>query len=122
MHRGVAQAISSTGRFHNTRDGGSFSVEPLACAGRVFAQGIGTHIPPGLIILLACKYRWFTVVVGANSSRSAKGASFEVWLDGKKAAQVLDLHDGDAAPYQSITVAGAKVLPPMPLVGSGTTI
>jgi alpha-galactosidase len=91
--------------------GRSVDDAPLTLGGVVFPHGIGTHAGSELRIALKGVATRFVSMVGVDDERKNGGSvAFEVWVDGKKAAQTDVLHGGDAPKLISVPLTGAKIL------------
>jgi alpha-galactosidase len=84
---------------------------PLRINGVVFARGIGTHANSEWEIELHKAALLFSAMVGVDDEAGRNGTvSFEVWVDGKKAADSGVMHYKESARRLIVDLAGAKVL------------
>jgi alpha-galactosidase len=85
--------------------------KPLTIRGQVFAHGVGTHADGEFVVDLKSAAVRFAAVVGVDDEAEEMGTStFEVWVDGKKAATSGTLSRTDAPFHLSADLRGAKTL------------
>lgn len=102
---GVEQEWGAPGKAQ-TVDG-----KPLTIGGKKFLRGIGTHASSTFVVDLKGAATRFAAVVGLDDEQGGKGsASFEVWVDGKKAADTGTLKAGGQGKLLSVDLTGAQRL------------
>lgn len=91
------------------RGGKSVDNHPLKLKGVTYPHGLGTHATSEVTVALdGCATR-FVAMVGVDDEVGEKGAvSFEIWVDGKRAAETPVLKGGDEPKMISANLAGAK--------------
>jgi alpha-galactosidase len=84
---------------------------PLKLHARTYAHGVGTHAVSTLIIDLKGAAKSFASMVGVDDEKTGAGSvTFEVYVDGKKAADSGVMRGGDAPKLISVDLTGAKKL------------
>jgi alpha-galactosidase len=82
---------------------------PLTIAGEAFDHGVGTHANGRWRIDLKGAATAFAAKVGVDDDTKGKGSvKFEVWVDGKLAAESGLMKGGDKAKKIEVDLAGAK--------------
>src|SRR5712692_6569276 len=78
------------------RAGRTVDNSPLTLHGVVYPHGIGTHSTSQFSVNLKRAATRFAAMVGLDDERKGYGSiTFQVWVDGKKAAETGVLHGGD---------------------------
>lgn len=107
-----------TQEYGNPRARRTVDNNPLRLRGVTYPHGIGTHAHSEWEIDLKGAARRFTAMAGLDDERRGQGSIiFEVWMDGKKAAETPVLHGGDEPRLLSVDLTGAKRL--VLIVGDG---
>lgn len=96
--------------FGTSRAGHSVDNNPLTLGGVVYPHGVGTHAQSELIVDLKGAATKFTSMVGVDDEKKGSKGSvvFQVYVDGKKAADTGIIHAGDAPKLLSVDLTGAK--------------
>ncbi len=82
---------------------------PLTIGGKVFRHGVGTHAASEMRIDLKGAAEQFVSFVGVDDETAKKGSvTFEVWVDGKRAAESGRMAGGDAPKRIDADLRGAK--------------
>ena len=95
------------------KPGAGCSVEkhPLRIHGVSFVHGLGTHAQSEMWIDLKRARLKFLAMVGVDDETGGKGSvGFEVWVDGKKAADTGPIKGGSEAKLLSVDLRGARQL------------
>jgi len=94
------------------RAGRSVRNTPLTLGGVVYPHGFGTGSNSELLIDLKGEAVRFVAMVGIDDGRrtGVGSVTFEVWLDGKKAAESRLIRSGEAPKLFSVDLTGAKRL------------
>jgi alpha-galactosidase len=93
------------------RAGRSVDGNPLKLKGVVYPHGIGTHANSEFVVDLKGAATKFVTMVGVDDEKSGAGSvTFEVWVDGKKAADSGVLRGGEDPKELTADLAGAKRL------------
>jgi alpha-galactosidase len=91
---------------------------PLRLKAVTFPHGIGTHARSEWEIDLKGGATRFAAMAGVDDERTGQGSvTFEVWVDGKKAAETPVLRGGDEPRLLSVDLTGARRL--VLVVGDG---
>ncbi len=91
--------------------GRSVEDHPLKIHGQQFQHGVGTHAVSEMYINLHGAAEQFISMVGVDDETVQKGTvTFEVWVDGKKAAESGRMQSGDAPKCLQADLHGAKRL------------
>ncbi len=91
--------------------GRSVDDAPLKLKGQVYPHGVGTHAHSEFRVALKGAAVKFVSMVGVDDERSDSGSvTFQVWVDGKLAADTGVLHGGDAPKRLEVDLTGAKRL------------
>ena len=90
--------------------GRSVGNNPLTIHGQKFRHGVGTHAVSEMHIDLHGAAEQFVSMVGVDDEAKTGTVSFEVWVDGKKAAESGRMKGGDAAKRVQADLHGAKRL------------
>ncbi len=91
--------------------GRSVDNHPLKIHGQEFRHGVGTHAVSEMHIDLHGAAEQFVSMVGVDDEVSQNGTvTFEVWVDGKKAAETGRMQTGDAPKRLQANLHGAKHL------------
>jgi alpha-galactosidase len=84
---------------------------PLTLRGKIFERGVGTHAESSFTVKLNGRARSFEAMVGVDDDTRGEGtAQFEVWVDGKLAAQSGVVNARDQAKIISANLEGADEL------------
>jgi alpha-galactosidase len=87
----------------------SVEKKPLTLGGKVFRHGIGTHAASEMRIDLKGAAEQFVSYVGVDDETAKKGSvTFEVWVDGKRAAESGRMEGGDIPKRIEANLRGAK--------------
>jgi alpha-galactosidase len=93
------------------RAGRSVDNAPLTLKGVVYPHGIGTHANSHFTVDLKRAATRFTAMTGVDDERKGYGSvTFQVWVDGKKAAETGVMHGGDEPRLLSVDLTGARRL------------
>ncbi|HEV7964364.1 MAG TPA: NPCBM/NEW2 domain-containing protein, partial [Actinoplanes sp.] len=85
--------------------------KPITIGGVVFAKGLGVHAPGTVEYFVGGKCSSFTASVGVDDEKTANGSvTFEVWADGRRAADSGLLTTADPAAALTADVTGAAVV------------
>jgi alpha-galactosidase len=90
--------------------GRSVENHPLRIHGQAFKHGIGTHAVSEMHINLHAAAEQFVSMVGLDDEARGGAVTFEVWVDGKKAADSGRMKSGDAPRRLQVDLHGAKRL------------
>ena len=91
--------------------GRSVENRPLTIHGQKFRHGVGTHAVSEMLIDLHGAAEQFDSFVGVDDEVTGTGTvSFEVWVDGKKAADSGRMKAGDAPKRLQADLHGGKFL------------
>jgi alpha-galactosidase len=91
--------------------GKSIDKNPLRLKGVTYPHGIGSHAQMDWSVNLKGAARRFVAMVGLDDEREGQGSIvFEVWVDGKKAAETPVMKGGDAPKLLSVDLTGAQRL------------
>jgi alpha-galactosidase len=91
--------------------GRSVDKHPLKIHGQAFRHGVGTHAVSEMNIELFAAAEQFDSMVGVDDETGNRGSvSFEVWVDGKKAAESGRMVSGDPPKRLQADLHGAKHL------------
>ena len=102
---------NTTQDFGEAHAGKSVDGHPLILNGVTYPHGIGTHAASQLIVDLKGHAQKFEAIVGVDDERKALGSvQFQVFVDGKVAAETPVLHGGDPSVPVSVDLVGAKRL------------
>ena len=96
--------------FGSPQRGRSVDLNPLKLGGIVYPHGIGSHAKSEMIINLKGVATRFVAMVGLDDEKAQSPGSitFEVWVDGKKAAGTGVMKGGQQPKLLSIDLTGAK--------------
>jgi alpha-galactosidase len=91
--------------------GHSVDSRPLTLKGKVYPHGVGTHARSEFQVSLQGTATEFLSMVGVDDERTGSGSvTFQVWVDGKLAADSGVMHGGDTPKLLDIKLTGAKRL------------
>lgn len=91
------------------RAGRSCDNRPLKLKGETYLHGLGTHASSELTVVLEDGATRFNAMVGVDDEVGERGSvRFEVWVDGKQAAQTAVLRGGGEPELISVDLTGAK--------------
>ena len=90
--------------------GRSVEDHPLKIHGQAFKHGVGTHAASEMHINLHGAAEQFVSMVGLDDEARGGAVTFEVWVDGKKAADSGRMKSGDAPRRLQADLHGAKRL------------
>lgn len=91
--------------------GKSVDGNPIKLKGVTYPHGVGTHARSEFVVDLKKSAVKFVSMVGLDDEKTGAGSvTFEVWVDGKKAAETGVLHGGDEPKLLSVDLTGAKTL------------
>ncbi len=91
--------------------GRSVDNNPLTLKGVTYPHGIGTHAISEFRVNLKGAAEKFLSLVGVDDERAGAGSvTFEVWVDGRKAAESGVMRGGDSPKLLSADLKGAKRL------------
>ena len=90
--------------------GRSVDDNPLKIHGQQFRHGVGTHAVSEMYVDLHGAAEQFVSMVGVDDEAKTGTVSFEVWVDGKKAAESGRMQFGDAPKRIQADLHGAKRL------------
>ncbi len=91
----------------------SIQDQPLSVAGNTYAKGIGTHAISEIDYELRPDYHRFVAVAGINDEMrnyTQSSVIFEVWIDGRRAAQSTVMRLGDFFYFNLPILPGSKSL------------
>ena len=84
---------------------------PLTIGGTVYTHGVGTHASSDFIINLRSGAKGFTAKVGVDDETKGRGSvRFEVFVDGRKAADSGIVRTGERSRNIAVSLAGARKL------------
>ena len=82
---------------------------PLTIGGKTYTHGVGTHANSAFTINLNGAGQEFSSDVGVDDETAKRGSvRFEVWVDGRKAADSGLMRGGDGSKHLQASLAGAK--------------
>ena len=99
-----------TQSFGSPHAGRSVDNNPLTLGGAVYPHGVGTHAESEFVIDLKGAAARFTSMVGVDDEKKGSNGSvvFQVYVDGKKAADTGVIRAGDAPKLLTVALTGAK--------------
>ena len=96
--------------FGSPHKGASVDGKPLTLGGVVYPHGVGSHAKSEMVVDLKSGAKRFIAMVGVDDERKSSNGSvtFDVWLDGKKAAGTGVMRGGQQPKLISVDLNSAR--------------